>query len=260
MGMTEVIPLFKSHYSIGRSILTLNSLGGSDEKGPDSIIDICSEAKMKSFHLVDDSMTGVLEGYTNSLEAGIDLRFWLRINLCNDIKSKDKEYNLKEFKVIIFCKNKSGYERLLQIYSIGSTDGFYYAPRVDYNLLLKYWNDDDLALCIPFYDSFIHKNKFSMSNIIPDFSNFSPIFFLESNDLPFDKSLRNHVLTYCGDKYSTQEVKSIYYKNKSDFPHYLTFRCISDSNPGRAKKTLAKPNFDHMCSNEFSFESWYEKI
>ena len=116
MGMTEVIPLFKSHYSIGRSILTLNSLGGSDEKGPDSIIDICSEAKMKSFHLVDDSMTGVLEGYTNSLEAGIDLRFGLRINLCNDIKSKDKEYNLKEFKVIIFCKNKSGYERLLRIY------------------------------------------------------------------------------------------------------------------------------------------------
>ena len=160
---------------------------------------------MKSFHLVDDSMTGVLEGYTNSLEAGIDLRFGLRINLCNDIKSKDKEYNLKEFKVIIFCKNKSGYERLLQIYSIGSTEGFYYAPRVD-------------------------------------------------------QSSRNHVLTYCGDKYSTQEVKSIYYKNKSDFPHYLTFRCISDSNPGRAKKTLAKPNFDHMCSNEFSFESWYEKI
>ncbi len=258
--MSEVLPLFKSHYSIGRSILTLNSLGSSDENGPDSIIDICSEAKMDRLHLVDDSMTGVLEAYTNALDANIDLRFGLRINLCDDIKVKDKEYNLKEFKINIFCKNKRGYERLLQIYSIASTDGFYYAPRADYDLLLKYWSDEDLTLSIPFYDSFMHKNKFSMSNIIPNFSNFSPIFFLENNDLPFDKSLRSHVLKYCGDKYDTQEVKSIYYKNKSDFPHYLTFRCISDSNPGRAKKTLAKPNFDHMCSNEFSFESWYEKI
>ena len=99
-----------------------------------------------------------------------------------------------------------------------------------------------------------------MGNIIPDFSQIKPKFFLENNDLPFDSALRKHVLSYCEDKYETQEVKSIYYKEKKDFPAYLTFRCISDSAPGRAKRTLAKPNFDHMCSNEFSFESWYEKI
>jgi len=258
--MFEVLPLFKSHYSIGKSILTLGSAGSSEETGPDSIIDICSTAKLDHFYLVDDSMTGFMEAYHNASDAGIDLRFGLRLSICNDISLKEKNSNLFEYKCILFCKNKAGYERLLQISSFASTEGFYYNPRIDYKSLSQYWNDKDLSFVVPFYDSFIHNNKFKMSNIVPDLSDINPIFFLERNDLPFDESLRESVLSYCDGKYQTQEVKSIYYKNKKDFPAYLTFRCISDSAPGRAKRTLAKPNFDHMCSNEFSFESWYEKI
>tara|TARA_Y100000361_G_scaffold113389_1_gene103805 strand:- start:2560 stop:3336 length:777 start_codon:yes stop_codon:yes gene_type:complete len=258
--MNGALPLFKSHYSIGKSILTLGALGSSDGVGPDSIIDICSEAKLDHLYLVEDSMTGFLEAYSNALEAGIDLRFGLRLTVCEDMTYKQKDYSSHESKCVIFCKNKKGYERLLKISSKASTDGFYYAPRIDYDSLWEYWDDNDLTFVVPFYDSFIHKNKLAMGNIIPDFHNFSPLFFLESNDLPFDRSLRKHVLNYCKDQYETQEVHSVYYKNKKDFPAYLTFRCISDSAPGRAKRTLAKPNFDHMCSNEFSFESWYEKI
>ena len=258
--MNEVTPLFKSHYSIGKSILTLNSLGSSDESGPDSIIDICSQAKLDSFYLGDDSMTGFMEAYHNAKEAKMQLRFGLRLSICEDINFKDKSSDYLESKCILFCKNKAGYERLLDISSTASTEGFYYVPRIDYKSLDKFWDDKDLLYTVPFYDSFIHKNKFRMSNIIPDFSRLNPVFLLESNDLPFDDCLREHVLSYCKDKYETKEVKSIYYKNKKDFPAYLTFRCISDSAPGRAKRTLAKPNFDHMCSNEFSFESWYETV
>ena len=67
--MDKVLPIFRSHYSIGRSILTLNPLVSSDGAGPDSIIDICHEAKLKTFYLVDDSMSGFLEAYTNSQDA-----------------------------------------------------------------------------------------------------------------------------------------------------------------------------------------------
>ena len=50
-----MIPLFKSHYSLGKSILTLEkeSLG---EKYPDSILELCKEAKLKEFFLVDDNV------------------------------------------------------------------------------------------------------------------------------------------------------------------------------------------------------------
>jgi hypothetical protein len=51
----------------------------------------------------------------------------------------------------------------------------------------------------------------------------------------------------------TQETKSIYYKNRDDFLAYLTFRCINN------RSSLEKPNIDHMCSDEFCFESWMEK-
>ena len=43
-----VAPLFKSHYSIGRSILTLEK-ESSENGGSDSIIDICNQNKIKSF-------------------------------------------------------------------------------------------------------------------------------------------------------------------------------------------------------------------
>lgn len=256
--MSEVLPLFKSHYSVGKSILTLYPQGSSDGTGPDSVIDICADNKLDHFYLVDDSMTGFMEAYQNSLEAKIDLRFGLIINICSDVTVKNKDYDLLESKCVIFCKNRKGYEKLLDIASFASTEGFYYKPRIDYKYLNDNWCDESLTLAIPFYDSFIHKNKFKMSNIVPDFSVIKPIFFLESNDLPFDDTLREHVLKYCDNNYQTQEVKSIYYKDRKDFEAYLTFRCISDSSPGRAKRTLSKPGFDHMCSNEFSFESWAE--
>jgi len=39
---------------------------------------------------------------------------------------------------------------------------------------------------------------------------------------------------------------------REDFKAYLTFRCINN------RTTLNKPNLEHMCSTEFSFESWKE--
>ena len=47
--------------------------------------------------------------------------------------------------------------------------------------------------------------------------------------------------------------QTIYYKDKKDFKAYLTFKCINN------RSVLDKPQFDHMCSDEFCFESWKEK-
>ena len=55
------IPFFKSHYSIGKSILTLQEEGESIENGPRSIIDLCKKNDIKDLHLVDDSMSGFLQ-------------------------------------------------------------------------------------------------------------------------------------------------------------------------------------------------------
>ena len=76
-----MIPLFKSHYSIGRSILTLKEKGASVKNGPQSIIDLCVDNDIKDMYLVDDSMSGFLEGYLNSKDAKLNFRFGLRISV-----------------------------------------------------------------------------------------------------------------------------------------------------------------------------------
>ena len=45
----------------------------------------------------------------------------------------DKYYHL-----ILLAENNKGYENLVKIVSAGFVDGFYYRPRVDFEILEKY--------------------------------------------------------------------------------------------------------------------------
>ena len=78
-----MIPLFKSHYSLGRSILTLEDKNDKDDKDekddyPDSIIQICKENKMKELYLVEDNMSSFLEAYSNCRKNNIKLNLLLQ--------------------------------------------------------------------------------------------------------------------------------------------------------------------------------------
>lgn len=56
-----------------------------------------------------------------------------------DHKDKTKQNN--GFSIPFLAKNKKGYENLSKLSSIGFTQGFYYVPRIDKELLLQYKND-----------------------------------------------------------------------------------------------------------------------
>ena len=72
--MEDTIPIFKSHYSLGRSILTLKMPKEFQEnESSDSVFDICKEAKLKEMYLVDDNMAGFLEAHTNAESLKIKL-------------------------------------------------------------------------------------------------------------------------------------------------------------------------------------------
>tara|TARA_B100000085_G_scaffold62127_1_gene54927 strand:+ start:5865 stop:6632 length:768 start_codon:yes stop_codon:yes gene_type:complete len=251
--MAEVIPLFKSHYSLGRSILTLEKSGDTQENYPDSIIDIAKNNNLKKFYLIDDNMSGFLQAYVNSKDAGLDLVFGLRLGICPDMHQKDDESRGETCKYIILAKNSEGYKRLVKIYTKAAKEGFYYYPRIDFKTLNQLWSEEDLQMAIPFYDSFIFNNVMGSAFCIPDFSEIKPVFFIEDNDLPFDDLVKARVEQYCEDKYEIVNTKSVYYKDKKDFKAYLTFKCINN------RSVLDKPQFDHMCSDEFCFESWKEK-
>ena len=251
--MMDILPIFKSHYSIGRSILTLED-EESSETYPDSIIDIAKENKMKEVYLVEDNMTSFLQAYTNTKKYNINLRYGLRLTVTDSITEKSDESRAKNSKIIIFFKNENGYRKLIKLFSIAAKDGFYYEPRIDYKTLKENWSDKDLMLCIPFYDSFIYNNLLRSSLCIPELDFTKPIFFVEDNEMPFDNLLKNKLTEYFN-KISAQmlNVKSIFYKTKKDFKAYLTFRCINN------RSCLNKPEIEHMTSDTFCFESWQEK-
>ena len=243
--------LWKSHFSIGKSILTLEKPGEGKPHLSDSIFDILKEKEQKEFFLIEDSFSGFLQAYKNAKEEKIKLIYGLRLNCSSNCLLKNDEELTKRHKIIAIAKNTEGINRLINIYSTSAKDGFYYEPCCDSNVLKKYWNDKDLQMAVPFYDSFIHNNFLKGKICVPDFNFCKPVFFCEENNVPFDFLIKNRVDEFCSGKYEKVDAKTIYYKSKKDFLAYLTFRCIDN------RTSLEKPNLEHMTSDEFCSESLF---
>lgn len=250
-----MLALFKSHYSIGKSILTLDDPITQKEGGSDSVFSIAKENNLKTVVLVEDSLTGFLQAKKISEKYGINLAFGLRIDMKQNAGEDPKEEaSSSSHKIIIFAKTARGCNILNNIYSEAFTKKF---NAVDEKLLKKFWKKKELELVIPFYDSFIFNNTMKFANCTPSFSFAEPTFFTESNGLPFDEMLKERIENYSNGKNKTIRAKSIYYKNKSDVTALQTYKCICGRSFGN--KTLSKPNLDHFGSNEFCFESWREQ-
>ena len=66
------IPLFKSHFSIGRSILTLDKPSDNrDPDSPDSIFEIALDHGLKEVVLVEDTFMGFLQARKVASEIGV---------------------------------------------------------------------------------------------------------------------------------------------------------------------------------------------
>jgi len=247
-----MIPLFKSNYSIGKSILTLDAPEENpDAEKSDSIFQIAKEENLDKITLVEDTMIGFLEAHKLSKSLGVQLIFGLRINCCNDVNSEDKEKS--QHKIIIFAKNDLGCKLLNKIYSKAYCEHNGYVDSIE---LSSIWNKNALHLAIPFYDSYIYQNSFSFNNCIPNFSFCNPTFFIERNNLPFEQLLTDKIKNI---SQNTELTKTIYYKNKKDVFAYQTYRCITNRSFGK-EQNLSSPNLNHFGSDEFCWQSFKEVI
>ena len=233
-----MLPVYKSTFSIGKSILTI-----------DKIIELCKSDSANYLLLVEDCMTGFVKSHNSCKEASIQLIFGLRLNCCNDISDENEE---SDHKVIILAKNDEGCKLLNSICSFANLKG---SGKVDFKFLNKIWDDKKLDLIIPFYDSFIHQNQLYLKNCVPDFKNIKPTFWIEKNNLPFDQLINKAVLEYTKDRYDSSLVKTIMYENKDDVEALQTYKIICGRKFGKSS-TLSKPNLDHFGSDEFCFESY----
>ena len=83
-------------------------------------------------------MYGAIEFYCKAKEAGIKpiigCEFYVNDG---DISEKDVNNN-KLYHLVLLAKNKVGYKNLVKLVSIAHLEGFYYKPRINFELLKKY--------------------------------------------------------------------------------------------------------------------------
>lgn len=247
-----MLPIFKTNYSLGRSILTLDKPSEVKEGGSDSVIAIAKENNLSSIFLVEDSMIGFLDAHQKCKEHDIQLVFGLRIPCCNNVSDEDKKSS--EHKIVIFAKSDAGVKDLTRIFSMANqkSDGFVDCAFLQ-NMMTK-----NLMLCIPFYDSFIYNNNFRGKQCLPNFIFFKEpiVYFVESNNLPFDNLLKKKIEAWVKNQGGKiQEAKSIYYKNRKDFAAWQTYKCICNRSFGK-QQSLSSPNLEHCGSDSFCWEAF----
>lgn len=225
-------PLFKTHFSIGRSILRIHDIDR-----------ICTEEDIKEVFLVEDTMAGFPEAFRTF---GNRLKFGFRFSIYNEDLSEESQS-----KMIAFPNGDAGAKELYSLY----TQSF------DKKITRPWESTKDIQYVVPFYDSFLHKNLTSFSNCMIDLPSDVP-FFIERNGLPFDAILEEKIIDYITNTFGNAEkhiesAKSIYYENREDVEAFQTYKCICNRQPGR-QASLSNPRLDHFGSDRFCVEAWKE--
>ena len=215
----------------------------------DDIIQICKDNDYKTLTLVEDNLTSFMKAFSACMKNDIDLTYGLRITMCNSVDSKDSDH-----KAVIFALDDEGCKLMNKIYSKAFVDN---DGRITYEELRSLWNNDCLSFIVPFYDSFIHHNNLFLKNCIPELNGLNPRFWIEKNNLPYDKLIEQKVIEFTDGDFPVSFVKSIYYKNKDDVEALQTYKILCNRTFGR-QATLSCPNLNHFSSDEFCFESYIE--
>ena len=109
----------------------------------DKVIEKALKYNIKAVALTDHgNMFGVIDFYKSAKKAGIKPIIGCEFYVAG--KSRfEKEPQNKEtsYHLILLAKNQNGYKNLIKLCSLGFTEGFYYKPRIDSELLKQYSQD-----------------------------------------------------------------------------------------------------------------------
>ncbi len=272
----DIIPIFTSDASLGKSILTADDPESVDKNtgkkyfkeidgnAAISIWTIARDQDLSSVFVLEDSFISFINHYKYSKKLNKQLIFGIRFKIVENAKDPSEENSKTESNVIVWMKNSAGYNDLIRLYTAIHANKDHYIwdkwerigyNRGDWNLLQQFWTDN-LEMTIPFYDSFLHKNLLKHDyRAVPNFGKIKPNFILESHNLPFDDLISDSVLNYCkSNKYDHLNGHSIFYYKKEDAQAFQIFKCI------HTRTTYEMPDMPYFSQPTFSFESWLERI
>ena len=225
-----MLPLFKSHYSIGKSILTIEDIFELSKKEERIVVVEDSLASLRKF-----------EARLEKEDIPRPFIFGLRIKCSDDGESS---------KVIGFAKNQKGIQELKLLFTKAFVEREGVADFKDFM-------SPNIQTAFPFYDSFVHKNLHYFGNHTLPYERLKdPIFFEEDNGHPFDFQIKK-ALNKLGVK--TTKAKTVLYKEKSHFPLFQCYKANCSRKLGRKSPTFDRPEIDDCSSDKFCWEE-YERL
>jgi len=104
------------------------------------LIKRAKELNMHSLAITDHgAMHGVIDFYKACKKEGIKPILGCEVYTASrSIKDKEPKADAEQGHLILLAKDNKGYQNLMKLVSMAYTEGFYYKPRIDYNLLEQY--------------------------------------------------------------------------------------------------------------------------
>jgi DNA polymerase III alpha subunit len=136
--MNDILPIFKTHGSLGRSILTVEDEKELSESGPVSLVSIVKKHKLENITIIDDTFLCFPQVYSE-LNDITNVIFGINLLVAQNAKDKSEPSIKTENKVSILMRNSAGYKDLLKIHNLVYTnlDNFYITTAVIGILLRK---------------------------------------------------------------------------------------------------------------------------
>jgi DNA polymerase III subunit alpha len=104
-----------------------------------NLVNTVKEMGMNSLAITDHGvMYGAIEFYKTCQKAGIKPIIGCEIYIAPNGHLDKSANNRRNQHLILLAKNNEGYRNLMKITSIAHTQGYYYKPRIDWELLSKY--------------------------------------------------------------------------------------------------------------------------
>ncbi len=106
----------------------------------DELINYAKEQGSPAVALTDHgTMYGIIEFYQKAKKAGIKPIIGVETYLApNSRFDKNTKEDARNSHLILLAKNKIGYQNLIQLVSKAHLEGFYYKPRIDFELLKEH--------------------------------------------------------------------------------------------------------------------------
>ncbi len=226
------------------------------------------ESGMNAIAITDHgNMYGVLDFYNTCVKNDIKPILGCEVYITDKSRfNQSGKDDRSGYHLILLAKNHQGYKNLSKLVSIGFTEGFYYTPRIDFEILEKYSEGiiatsaclgGELPQAIMRYNP-IEKGR-DYSHFIFNFDGVYPIvekylaifkddfyFELQNHGYPEQKMV-NHAFRQLSNEYGVKLIATndVHYINKDDFDAHTILICLNTG------KDIDDTEGLHYTGNEF---------